>query len=136
MLRAKGVCADDPEMQRLQFRRLRDPSCLEDARDRLLKLTRSQHDVEFEPESLHRYTPEEFPGHTVYMIDKPRTLVQRHQLTGLCYLHAPASARRAVDCCALTSPPVVAGRREVLRRVVGETRGRRRRRSGGGSRDD
>mmetsp|Transcript_5245 Transcript_5245/g.17211 ORF Transcript_5245/g.17211 Transcript_5245/m.17211 type:complete len:81 (+) Transcript_5245:404-646(+) len=51
---------------------------------------RTEHDVENAPSELHRWDRDEFPGYEdVTLLEDPRTMVQRHQLSGLCYLHAP-----------------------------------------------
>lgn len=48
------------------------------------------------PPGEHTFTHAEFPGYddpaqaVLRMVDDPRTLVQRSQLSGLCYMHAPA----------------------------------------------
>ena len=95
MLKDKGAYAGNKEMQALQLKQLNDPSCeaLNAARNRLTTLMATEHDKELGAADLHTYNPEEFPGHDVYMIGDEKTRVQRHQRTGLCYLHAPVSFR-------------------------------------------
>jgi len=59
---------------------------------RLLRLTKggeTHHDKV--PQDAHKYTKEEFPGYDIHLLDK--ITVQRHQLSGLCYMHAPAAVQ-------------------------------------------
>lgn len=66
---------------------------LREQRDRLVELAFHERDLTFDemPDDWHRYSPEEFPGHTVYMIDNEKTIAQRVQVRGSCFLHAPVS---------------------------------------------
>jgi len=95
MLMAKGVFQYKPtHTKEMLFNSLRNDLDMEPARERLLNLMHQQHDNELKPEDLHKFTREEFPGDwKLYMIDSPETLVQRHQRSGLCYLHAPIVAQ-------------------------------------------
>ena len=95
MLKDKGVYATEPDLLEQRLMRLNDPTYepLNAARNRLTMLMATEHDKELGAADLHTYNPEEFPGHDVYMIGDEKTRVQRHQRTGLCYLHAPVSFR-------------------------------------------
>ena len=93
MLKDKGVYANRPDKQAYEFACLSnaDYEPLNAARKRLTMLMATEHDKELGAADLHTFSPEEFAEHDVYMIDDARTRVQRHQRTGLCYLHAPVS---------------------------------------------
>jgi len=63
-------------------------------RSRLLHLclTEEKHSTNIPPD-VHRFTSTEFPGYKksdIIFAEDPELLVQRHQLSGLCYMHAPA----------------------------------------------
>ncbi len=53
------------------------------------------------PQQLQRFNASDYPGFTLSAVDNDEWRVQRYQLTGLCYLHAPTvmlhyALRRAV----------------------------------------
>ena len=100
MLKDKGVYADRPDKQAFEFACLsnEDYEPLDGARKRLKMLMATEHDKELGAADLHSSNLEEFPGHDVYMIDDERTRVQRHQRTGLFYLHGPVSGLPALRC--------------------------------------
>ena len=95
MLEQKGVFESRPRTRQEEFDALRNPETDEDLnkRNRLLRLVRTEHDVELDgsaPSELHRWDRNEFPGYDdVTLLEDPRTLVQRHQRSGFCYFHAP-----------------------------------------------
>jgi len=103
-LKERRVLTYDPELQAMRFKYLEDPNLAasEDlseyyrkAQRRLLHLfdpTRATSKEEV-PSDVHQFTPEEFTGYdseNVFFLKHPKSQVQRLQLSGLCYMHAPA----------------------------------------------
>ena len=96
MLRQKDVFTDEWITRELSLFNLRNSKAPKfvNARERLIRLMRRKRDVELDgnaPDELHRWDRKEFPGYdcdVTSLLDRPQTLVQRQQLTGLCYLHA------------------------------------------------
>ena len=100
----KGVLADDRRIQEIEFSRLRFPETLspklqkhyKQCQARLLRLSEEEGEEgeihsDHVPDNLHRYTKKEFPGYNnIAFLDDDNVRVQRHQLSGLCYMHAPA----------------------------------------------
>jgi len=99
----KGVFSDLPQRQNMEFSFLRSPSSAplssqkhyRNAQARLLRLITQpeENHTNILPSDVHTFTAQEFPGYNnddVYFLKYPGKLVQRHQLSGLCYMHAPA----------------------------------------------
>lgn len=119
-LEVKKVLAHDIDKQQFEFTRIRkvitDPksmnnSVVDQYRDiikravRLSKAykklqenatTAAEPEAESVPSDEHTFSHTEFPGYdnsassVLLMVDNPKTLVQRKQLSSLCYMHAPA----------------------------------------------
>eukprot|EP01124_Arcella_intermedia_P033296 TRINITY_DN7941_c0_g3_i1.p1 TRINITY_DN7941_c0_g3~~TRINITY_DN7941_c0_g3_i1.p1 ORF type:complete len:350 (-),score=59.93 TRINITY_DN7941_c0_g3_i1:34-1083(-) len=103
-LRAKGVFATVPQTREIFFNFLINPSSIllpeertkyEKIRERLIRLTSKTEETHQEkiPDDVHQFSLAEFPGYKkndVFFLQYPESKVQRHQLSGLCYMHAPA----------------------------------------------
>jgi hypothetical protein len=101
-LKDRGVLADDPVIRDIQFERLLDPSkagtkgeYYAKAQSRLLHLFDPARATSKDtiPSDVHQFSEVEFPGYekeNVFFLKHPKSLVQRHQSSGLCYIHAPA----------------------------------------------
>jgi len=103
-LKERRVLTHHPALQALHFDYLQNPAKAEPqelkeyylkAQNRLLHLfdpTRATSKDEV-PSDVHKFTQDEFPGYDpedVFFLKHPKSQAQRLQLSGLCYMHAPA----------------------------------------------
>ena len=97
-LRAKGVLGNNERFDaELEFSRLRNPSnsvFYTKCQERLLRLhstvlSKQEQHADSPPAGAHLFTDAEFPGYTwMHAGNNIKTLVQRQQKSGLCYMHA------------------------------------------------
>lgn len=100
----KGVYAANEIIRTAQFNLVRNPSLLNDIKERkkyeqiqqrLINLFSAKcevHSNNIPAEDIHQFKSTEFPGFdNVFFQVHPKALCQRHQKSGLCYMHGPAT---------------------------------------------
>lgn len=103
MLKTKQVFGNDADLAEIFFKKLRKPNperpAEEQMRLRLRKLMLAKSDREptdrefLVAKQLQLFNSADYEGFAFSAVDQDEVRVQRHQLTGLCYLHAPIVLR-------------------------------------------